>query len=327
MQSNDGVMVYSRREFGKLTLAGLPLSLALAQTRARIDSRVRGVLIGAQSYSFRSIPNAEDIIKAMVKIGLGEVELMSNHAEALAGAPAASSDGAGRGRGRGEMTPEEKTAAQAAQRARDEELRKWRTSTSMDKFKEVRKKLDDAGIELRVLCYNMSRSITDDQIEYGFQMAKALGVGVISTSTAVSVAKRVAPFADKHQIMVGYHNHSNLKDPEEVATPESFAACTSFSKYHGINLDIGHFTAANFDPVQYLDANHARITNLHLKDRKRDQGPTVPWGQGDTPIKPVLELMRDKKYDIPANIEYEYEGTDAVSEVAKCFQYCKDALA
>jgi sugar phosphate isomerase/epimerase len=156
-------------------------------------------------------------------------------------------------------------------------------------------------------------------------MARSLGARAISTSTQVSMAKRIAPFADKHRMMVGFHNHSNLKDPNEVATPESFATCMAASKYHGVNLDIGHFTAANFDAVAYLDANHARITNLHLKDRARDQGANVPWGQGQTPIREVLQLLRQKKYDIPANIEFEYRG-NAVDEVRTCFEYCKTAL-
>ena len=158
-------------------------------------------------------------------------------------------------------------------------------------------------------------------------MAKALGVKAMSSTTQVSVAKRVAPFADKHKIRVGFHGHSNLEDPDEFAKPESFAAAMSYSKYFCANLDIGHFTAANYDPVAYITEHHDRITNLHLKDRKRDQGPNVPWGQGDTPIKQVLALLRDKKYDIPANIEYEYPGQDVVAEIARCLQYCKDALA
>jgi hypothetical protein len=40
----------------------------------------------------------------------------------------------------------------------------------------------------------------------------------------------------------------------------------------------------------------------------------------------VLQLLRTKKYDIPANIEYEYRGTDALAEVKKCFEFCKTAL-
>jgi sugar phosphate isomerase/epimerase len=312
--------MYLRREFGKMMLAGLPLSMALAQT----NSKFKGIQIGAITYSFRSMP-AGEIIPAMVKLGLGEAELMSNHCEALAGAPQAAGSGGQRGGSRGQMTPEQREALRQQQEA----LRKWRMETSPDTFKIVKKKFNDAGIDLQILCFNQRMTATDDEIEYAFQMAKALGVKAISSSSTVSFAKRVAPFADKHKIMWGGHGHSNITDPEEFATPQSFATIMSFSKYIGVNLDIGHFTAANFDPVAYIKEHHGRITNLHLKDRKKNQGPNMPWGQGDTPIKGVLQLMAKEKYAFPANIEFEYqvpEGSDLITEISKCLNYCENAL-
>jgi len=216
----------------------------------------------------------------------------------------------------------------AAARERNKEMRDWRLSVSMDKFKEVRSKFDAAGINVQLLCYNMTEAVTDEEIDYGFQMAKALGAQAISTTTQVTVSKRIAPFADKHQMMIGFHGHDATDDPNEFATPESFATAMSYSKYHGVNLDIGHFTAGNYDPIPYIKEHHARITNIHLKDRKRDHGANVPWGEGDTPIKAVLQLLKTEKYSMPANIEYEYgkQGMDPAIEVAKCLQYCKDAL-
>jgi len=97
--------------------------------------------------------------------------------------------------------------------------------------------------------------------------------------------------------------------------------------YYKVNLDIGHFTAANFDAVDFLDKHHSRIVTLHIKDRKKNQGDNVTLGEGDTPIKPVLQLLKKKQYRIPANIEYEYKGADTVAEVRKCLDYCKQALA
>jgi len=321
-------MNYSRREFSRLALTSVPASWALTHlplaARAKIDSRIKGVQIGAITYSFRSIPNADDIIKAYQTIGLGEMELMSNHAEALAGAPGGGR-GAPGGRGREALTPEQEAARDAAAKA----LHDWRMSASEATFKPVRKKIEDAGIDLQLLCYNLNvRNTKDDEIEYAFMMAKWLGVKAISTSTQVSMAKRLAPFADKHKMLVGFHGHANVIDPDEVAKPESFEAVMAASKYLGANLDIGHYTEAGYDPVAFIEKHHARITNLHLKDKKKatNGGGNTPWGQGDTDIKAVLTLLQKNKWSIPANIEFEYDG-DPLVEMPKCLQFCRDALA
>src|SRR5215831_4566289 len=305
----------SRREFGQLVLAGLPLSLLLD----KINSNVNGVQIGAITYSFRALP-VEDVLKAYTTIGLGEMELMSNHCEALAGAPSGRGGGGGGGR-RGEpMTPEQQAARDAAVKA----LADFRKSATEATFKPVRKRIEDMGVELKLLCYNMSdlrtlpdgrtTGTTDDDIEYGFMMATGLGVDTISTSTQVSMAKRIAPFAEKHKIRVGFHGHANTQDTNEVATPASFEAVRAASKYHAANLDIGHYTEAGYDPVAFIEQHHARITNLHLKDKKKatNGGGNTPWGQGDTAIKDVLKLLQKNKWDIPANVEFEYDGDPLV---------------
>lgn len=221
------------------------------------------------------------------------------------------------------MTPE----MREAMRKRQEEMRKWRLTVSLDHFKDVRKKFDAAGVKLQAYNLSFNDNFTDEEIDRGFQMARALGVKLITASSTLSAAKRVAPFADKYKITVAMHNHANLTDPNEFAKPESFAQALAMSKNFGVNLDIGHFIAAGFDPIAYIQEHHGRITNLHIKDRKKENGPNTPWGQGDTPIKEVLQLLKQKKYDIPANIEYEYRGEDAVVEVRKCFQYIKEVLA
>ena len=159
-------------------------------------------------------------------------------------------------------------------------------------------------------------------------MAKALGAEIITASATLEAAKRMVPFAEKHRVVVAMHNHSNVKDPNEFATTGSLAAALALSKYFKINLDIGHFTAANYDAVAYIREHHDRITNLHLKDRKKNQGDNVPWGQGDTPITQVLQLLKKEKWPVRAYVEYEYSGkAGAVAEVKACADYAKRALA
>jgi sugar phosphate isomerase/epimerase len=201
----------------------------------------------------------------------------------------------------------------------------------MNKYRDLRKQFDEAGIDLGVLCYNMNGNITDDEIDYAFHMAQALGVRAISSSSTVTIAKRVAAFADKYKLTWAGHGHDDVCDPEQFARPETFEKIIALSPYIGINLDIGHFTAGGYDAVAFIRRYNGRITNLHLKDRVKNpqgggRGQNLRWGDGETPIKEVLQLLRREQYPFPANIEYEYQGTDSVIEVAKCLQYCKDAL-
>jgi sugar phosphate isomerase/epimerase len=129
-------------------------------------------------------------------------------------------------------------------------------------------------------------------------------------------------------MLVAMHGHSNKSDPNEFCTPESFASAMKLSKYFKVNLDVGHFTAADFDAVAYIREHHANITNLHLKDRRKHEGDNVPWGEGETPLRDVLLLLKKKKWPIPAYVEYEYRGAGSpTEEVKKCFQYAKRILA
>jgi sugar phosphate isomerase/epimerase len=322
------------------------------------NSRFAGVQIGVISYSFNTVPTM-DLIPTIAKLGINEVELMSNHAEALVGAPAApprgpatagGARGAGGGRGPGGGAPQapaiayysgdacagrqnpQPAAASAGHSPAPQDQAQWRTSeTTMNKYRDLRKQFDDAGIDLGILCYNMNGNIADEEIDYAFRMAQALGARSISSSSSVTIAKRVAAFADRYKMTWAGHGHDDVCDPEQFAKPETFEKIMSFSPYIGVNLDIGHFTAGGYDAVAFIRRYHDRITNLHLKDRFRNpqgggKGANVRWGDGETPIREVLQLLRREQYPFPANIEYEYQGTDAVIEVAKCLQYAKDIL-
>jgi hypothetical protein len=377
---------FTRRDFGRFAIAGIPLaSFALSGSdlfaQNKPNSDIDGVHIGVITYSFNGM-QASEIIPSMVQIGLSNVELMSNHAEALAGMPAMGRGGFGGGGGgrgptgpqtlgadgllprcenmqivgiaegsipeaeggrgggggrggRAPLTPDQQAAMDEAQK----KVADWRAAATPETWKGVRKQFDDAGINLRILCYNMGATTTNDEIDYAFRMARDLGVEAISSTSTIPILKRVAYYADKYKIKWGGHGHDSVVDPIQFATPASFDYIMSFSPYMGVNLDIGHFTAAGFDPVSYIKEHHARITNIHLKDRKKSSDfhaittniamNNYPWGQGDTPIKAVLQLLKSQHYQFPADIEYEYgcraAGTP-VEEIAKCLAYARKCL-
>lgn len=125
--------------------------------------------------------------------------------------------------------------------------------------------------------------------------------------------------------MIGFHNHTQLR-PDTYDGP-----ILSYGKYLGINLDIGHYVAGTNEMSLPLIKKHKdRILSIHLKDRKKDNGPNMPFGQGDTDIVPVLQYMKENKLTFPGDVELEYgipQGSDAVEEVARCVRYCRDAVA
>jgi sugar phosphate isomerase/epimerase len=293
-----------------MTLAGVPLSLALG----KIDSTVDGVRLGACSYSFRTFPrtpgsdNVDAIIQALTECDAGVTELFSPNVEP---APA--------GGGQRMKGPE-------AEKARAD-LRQWRISTPIDHFRDIHKKFSRAGIDVYAYTMNYREDFTDPEIDATFEQAKGLGAHTIAASTTLEMAKRLAPFADKHKFLLALHGHSNTRDPNEFSSPDTFRKALAMSPYFRINLDIGHFSAAGFDPAAFISENHQHITHLHIKDRKKGDGPNMPLGEGDTPIKAVLVLLREKHYPIPALIEYEYKGTGTpVEEVKKCMTYMKQCI-
>ncbi len=285
---------------------------------AKPNSNFNGVQIGAITYSWRSMPgSAEDILKYAVQCGISSLELMGDPAEKFAGLPA------GAGRRRGQMTAEQ----QRDQRQRRQEQLDWRLSVSMDKYRALRKMYNDAGVNIHIVKFGSigNQGMTDGEIDYYFNVAKALGARGITRELSEDAAKRLGPIADRHKIMIGFHNHTQLK-PTTYDGP-----ILSYGKYLGINFDVGHYVAGtNESPIPLIRRHHDRILSLHLKDRKVNNGPNMPFGQGDTPVALILQLVKREKWTFPCDIELEYripQGSDAVAEVTKCVQFCKESLA
>jgi sugar phosphate isomerase/epimerase len=353
-------MDLNRRDFGKLALAAAaaPAGTMLA---AKPNSNFDGVQIGTITYSYRDEPNgaanmAEPLLKMIVDSGISAIELMPPAAEAFAGSPAPVGRGGGGGRGgsggrgpgggggrggsggrgggggRQQMTPEQQEAM-AKQAAL---LKDWRLSVSMSKFEDFRRMYNDAGVS--IYCHKLfpSPNMSDEEFDYFFKVAAALGAKQISLelSEASAFTQKLGDTALKHGMVAAYHYHT-------AATITSWDAVLAQSKGNAVNLDCGHYYAGTgLSPIPAIEKLHDRIASVHLKDRtptvKGPDGRTVteaanlPWGQGSTPIAEILQTMRKNKYKFPASIELEYQvpqDSNAVIEVKKCMEYCKKALA
>ena len=294
-------MNITRRDLGKIALA----SLSSGKIWAKPNSKFAGVEIGIiiSPTNFRDIPlGADQILNNLVQLGISGIEMQDVRVESYAGAPAA---------------------------ARQAEIKQWRIAASMDKYRALHKLYRDAGVNIYAFrLATLNNSMTDQELAYFFNTAEALGARQITTElpTDTALTQRVGDYAAKRKIRMGYHNHTQVDF-------NSWDTALSQSKYNGINFDVGHFAAAvSQSPIPFIQKYHDRITCLHLKDRKfkTNGGQNVVWGQGDTPLKEILVLMKKEKYRFPAGIELEYripEGSTTMAEIAKCLEFCKEALA
>ncbi|AUD02637.1 sugar phosphate isomerase/epimerase family protein [Spirosoma pollinicola] len=322
---------------GSNKLFGAP---AILRNIIKPNSLINGVQIGTITYSFRDMPDqsAEATLQYVLDCGISAIELMGGPAESFAGAPKNTVDMRTlfplmRKRRENQPLTEDETKtladADAQMKAYREEMSKWRISASMAKFEKVRKMYNQAGVTMygfKPDAFGIQN--TDADIDYGMRAAKALGANQVTVEHPANDAQtlRLGQMAVKHGLRVGYHGH-------EQQTPTFWDTALAQSPGNAMNFDLGHYIAAGQpDPLGLIREKHTRISSMHIKDR---QGPAhgkgnLPWGQGDTPLLPVLQLMRDQKYTFPASVELEYQipaGSTSVAEVKKCVDFCRNALS
>jgi hypothetical protein len=318
----------NRRSFAKNAIVGIVgfgaaryLKAQVVAPKPMINSVYEGVNLGVQSASFTfSGMGIDEIVRTMRDVGLAQIDVMSEHVENYLGAPVPL-PGAGRP---GPWVPRPPRPAGArpsgpppVDPAKRMALRNWRMDTDLARFHEVGQKFTDVGV--RFFSYNLSvdDSFTDPELDKAFLMTKALGTRIITASSPVEVFPRLKPFAEKHDVIVALHNHT--------IGPKEFSSAMALSDKFWVNLDVGHFFASGYDPVAYIKENHARITNIHIKDRKKNFGDSVPFGEGDTPLPAIFKLLKTERLTFPACIEYVGPSGPAI-ELSKCMQYCVDTI-
>lgn len=293
--------------------------------KSQATAAEQGVTLGAITYSWRSMSwDAEEILKFCQQTGITSVEMMGKVAEDYAGIPPAPP----RLRRGKKISPEERTSYRKNLAIANEARRKWRIATSMEKFKELRKMYNDAGVNIHIVKFAPARW-TDEEIDYAFRAAKVLGAKGITHEIGLEAAERLGKFAEKHQLYAIFHNHLQPGDPDF-----NFDDYLAFSPMNMLNFDVGHYVGATGKhPNEIIEKYHDRIVSLHIKDKtakgKDPENKNKPWGTGDTPIAEILQLIQKNKWPIHCDVELEYEipkDSDAVKETAKCVAFCQAAL-
>jgi len=293
-------MTMTRRQFTTRlagTAAGSILGQDVAAQAGKIPSSVvSGILVGVATYTYRLL-TFEQIVASLRSVGISSLEIW----------------------GDGEAHP----------------LHPARQSEA--DFKRVKRMLDEAGVGVSAYCTNFRNDVSAETLERAFVGCALLGAKVLTTSCEKPILDKLEAAARRHLIKVGLHNHWNgdvwfvrsKKDPKaNFESPADFEeAMKGRSEYMAVNLDIGHFAAAGYDPVAYFKGNHARIVSIHVKDRGADaERSYTRFGKGATPIREFCQALKDAKFAYGANLEYEMDEKDPTEGVRDSFAYVKKAL-
>jgi len=334
----------TRREFGRLAFAALPVAAALG----KVSSKIHGVEVGVAGFSYNTLPRQgllDVIIKSMVDAGIGDCLLFAPSTEPVeladkarparggggggfarggsGGGRGGSGQGRGGGGGRGPASPEQAAALEA--------LRQWHLTVPLDYYAAIKKRFSEAGLSIHSFDASLGNTTADEDLNRACEVTKALGAQFMMCAVTRSVAKRIAPIAEKHNLKVAFQGRPNINstDPDAMAKPADFEEALGYSKNFGTSIDVGDATGAGWDVMKFIEDTHSRVFALNLKDRTK-ANVSMPWGQGDSRIKDILQLVRNRKYPIHCYIDCDFavaDGTTRVADIKRCMEFARAALA
>ena len=304
----------TRRSFAAAALGGVATlqagKQAAGQTPAqrRQVATIAGVKIGCSTYTF-SPAQVEQAIQGIAEAGFTSSELHPSQIEpAFMIRPVFPTGPGNEGR-------------TAERRFARDSLRRWRLAVPLEHFAAAGQRFREAGISLAAYNVNYGEDFTDAELDRSFEMARALGTDLITAVGPVKTLRRLDPFARTHKIRVAFHNEEEIPDIRAFEQ-----AVEGMSDQVGFNLDIGHFTSTGGDSVAMLKKHGGRVWDIHLKDQKKNLGPVVPFGRGDSPIAEVLRWIRDTRFAAPVNIEQEAPGWDREAVARQALEHCRKLL-
>jgi len=307
----------SRREFGYALAAAVPVM-------ASPGLRAAQVVIGVSTASFRDLPriegrdNVDDVIRAVQAVRATDIDLAFSSVEPAPPSVAPVMGGSAAYPRRVVLTPEQVAATNVEAR---NALRNWRRTPEATSLDGVRRKLAAAGLTVHACSLTYDSSFTDEEIIATFKQAAALGAKTISTPLTLAMADRLVPFVERHGMTLAIHTQADGNAAGEIDVP-TLDRALDLSRAFRVKLDVGNLTASNRDAAAALRKYESRVACVLVKDRLRNGGASQPFGEGDAPIRAVMDVLKQSSRSIPALVEYDYVGLrSSVAEVTAALEY------
>ena len=160
-----------------------------------------------------------------------------------------------------------------------------------------------------------------------YEIAEVCGARLVTLGVTLPVAKRMAPVVERHDLTAGIQGRPDMNPTaaDVIATPAQYEEAVSLSKRYAMSFDIGDAVGGGYDVVRFVQAHHERIALLYLKDRRKD-GLSVPWGEGDAPVREIVRLIRDRGYPVRCYVDCDYKTENRPADVKRSFEFARAAV-
>ncbi len=160
-----------------------------------------------------------------------------------------------------------------------------------------------------------------------FEFAKYMGIRVINTES-VDAIDTFEPLVKEYDIKVGFHDHpKRIEDPNyKMWDPEYILSVVKDRDPRiGSCADTGHWVRSGLKPVDCIRILKGHIVSSHLKDLNEAsrKGYDLPWGQGVSDVKGILDEYKAQGFEGPISVEYEHHQEDNLAEVKECIQWIR----
>ena len=176
-------------------------------------------------------------------------------------------------------------------------------SWTMEHAREVRKLLDDLGIQC-LSTHNNAGNFDAANLPKAIELNQIIGSKYIIMASAGRISgidgwkqlgdKMTAVSAQLKPLgmATGFHNHQTEWRMIDGQRPMDVLAASTPAEFV-LQFDVGTCVEAGADPIAWIKANPGRINSAHLKDYGAGDGPDrkyrVLFGEGDSPWKAIFE--------------------------------------
>jgi sugar phosphate isomerase/epimerase len=194
---------------------------------------------------------------------------------------------------------------------------------SPDELRQIRLKLDAAGVRL-VTHFYAQIPADEAACRQVFEFARTMGIETLISEPPVESLDMIQRFCDQYDIKLAIHNHGPEQSPHYWHPDKVLEVCQGRSPRIGACADVGYWMRSGIDPVAGIRTLGKRLLAIQMHDLNElsSEGHDVPWGAGVGQVEQQLrELKRLNIQPSLIGLEYSYDWLDSMPELAESIKF------